>query len=437
MNSKINEIRARSTGVAIKCEREGNRDKLSSRLPFKMIVMSMLMVGIVFYSDKGSAAEETVGTPEINPNETTEAEGEHVSEEDFYVKTTPPWIASLAVKVFDEQKQLITEPVYGLEAGWYLEVPTIIEHESPWYDIQDHDALDAQDPQEPVELKWYLLTLKEGMSWPEEKIGDHSTVWQGTLQDTYFSEYFTVTLLESEPSITEGNNSLAVKIPDDLTDYEKHRIGLIVVPTTVPQLPGTGYELHAFDISKVWGQPETLLNQPIDASIDNKSLIIAEHPVIKASKLNPPLTTGDVRVQIFNANGENILTNLKPLKVLSEYSASVEIRQPNGRFRRLTETELQEYPFVWNLYYQKSNEEQCEFIPLTIEQDNDCFVKESFSTQSDPNRVNLYLEDGKLVESKFKTQDINQNAKARLQTIAPNFSEQGYFLTVSFAYQKE
>lgn len=138
-----------------------------------------------------------------------------------------------------------------------------------------------------------------------------------------------------------------------------------------------------------------------------------------------------INVRILDKNGNNVLDENKPaLWVTNEYTALVEITDEAGNVRKLTQKEFEnkEMPFSWNIYYKL--DEKCEFNPLTVKSSNECFIKESF-TKDDPRMSVKFDENGYMEEAKLIMQQTNENAKIKLP---PNYSEQGYFVTVSFGY---
>lgn len=353
------------------------------------------------------------------------------------VLDTPPWIETLGLRIWDANKTEITDQIEALEPGWYLDVPTAIQTNPPLYVLKDLDDVDSQDDIETVDLYWYLLRLKAGQTWPSAQQGDYSHIWRGTLATGYQSELFSLTPITQTQTPFTGSKSNPLRIPLDLTYDDDTRIGVVILPRTAPSSPGIGYELHIWDMSKLWGQPPAELGDILEENIDNQSLIIGDHPVIQSPKINPVLPPGEVRVTILDSSGQDVLKTAQPLYVLNNYRAKIEIKEPDGRIRMLNKEEFDASPFTWNLYFNKQPDNpNCQFNAGEVTEDNDCFIKESFTAISDPNRVNNQISNDLLEFSQFKMQDLNKNAKERLRTIPPNFSEQGYFLTVSFAYQK-
>lgn len=135
----------------------------------------------------------------------------------------------------------------------------------------------------------------------------------------------------------------------------------------------------------------------------------------------------EFEVTFFNENDEVVDGHFK---VNSEYKAEIKLKG-----RPINKGQLIDSQITWNLYQPKENS-RCDITISQDRKDPNCFTHAKYKQddifEGGENRViNSYDQFDNLLFSKFYTQKNNNDAKEVLRQTQPNFSEQGYYITVS------
>lgn len=341
----------------------------------------------------------------------------------------PPYFDSIGSRIV--QGGIEQAGSLKIAVGTQLEVPSYLsldEPDSAFYRFRDKD----NDPSalkgignlpngsagtKTVPIEWYVIKAKTGFRFADEPAekGELITAWQDDQ-------------IETLQALTgfyrpQNSNSFTVIIPESALGY---RIGFKALPTSEYGVPDTGRWLTAWDLNFFYQQNPVLEPGAIDP--DDCSVIgDCGQPT------DPNLQGGggvvalpDYAITIYDQSTDMPVTDQAKLKVNHTYFATIRIKDAaSQRLREPNQVELAS--LKWNIVSAPDKEN----IKIVASYDRN---SERFINKSDNPSTELAVNGDRYVKYFFSTQLNNLDADAVLQSLPPNFSEQGFGLQVAIEY---
>lgn len=242
------------------------------------------------------------------------------------------------------------------------------------------------------DVKWYAIEPAEGKTW--ETVASWEDVVPTELDGAFYDE---------------NQNSKSLIVPAEAAGK---RIGFIATPTTETGVPFQGVPVKAWDLSKIWNQ--TPPTEPGECEPGTPGCSDNGTPGVD----NPGGGGGDVGapagvVTIYDGKTNKLVKPGDALFVDRTYYATIQIKD-GAVYREPTTTELE--TLAWNITSSTDGT-----VVASYKAGESTRVSTTANGQA-ATGFNKY---------EFTTQKTNADALDDLKVLAPNYSEQGFSLSVT------